>query len=413
MLLLCFLIITYHLRKELSTHNTVTQSLIRHLIRNDKTEETSNIYFSCLYKTTVMDHDQLLTSIYTDIKHPASFGSAANLYKAAKVKDKTITNTIVKKWLQSNHAYTLHKPLKRRFLRRKTIAPGLYHQLQIDLVDVANIRTKNKNVRFLLTAIDIFNRKAFAIPLKTKRGTDVVVALANIFSQYPYVKFIQADQGKEFFNSHVLEYLKQKGIKLFYTSSDTKSAIVERFNRTLKERMYRYFTNYNTKSYLPILDQLIDSYNNTKHSAIGIAPNQVSKRNEKLVWDFQYKKYIQKYGSKPFTYKIGDVVRISKVKKEFRKGYLPKFVEEYFKIHDRLSTFPPTYKLIDINGEIIKGSFYAAEIQLVVPKPGEYRIVKSRKKKGRKEYLIHFIGQPSNLDTWMNLSTLSQYSASS
>ena len=168
-----------------------------------------------------MDHNHLLASIYTDIKNPASYGSAERLYRAAKLQDSRITHGVVNQWLKSNTAYTLHKPLKRKFLRRKTIAPGIYHQLQIDLVDLSRLRTRNKNIRYLLTAIDIFSRKAFAIPLKTKSGPDVLHALKTLFSSYPYVKYIQADQGKEFFNKHVKDYLKEKNIKLFYTSSDT------------------------------------------------------------------------------------------------------------------------------------------------------------------------------------------------
>ena len=355
-----------------------------------------------------MDHNQLLTSIYTDIKNPASYGSALRLYRAAKLQDSTITHNIINRWLKSNNTYTLHKPLKRHFIRRKTIAPGLYHQMQIDLVDLVNLKKKNKNFRYLLTAIDIFSRKAFAIPLKTKSGPDVLLAMKTLFSKYPYVKYIQADQGKEFFNKHVQDYFKEKNIKLFYTSSDTKSAIVERFNRTLKERMFKYFTANDTQSYLPVLDDLLDSYNNSKHSSIGIAPNKVSKENEKLVWDYQYKKYMQKYGSKSFKFQVGDVVRISKLKKLFEKGYSPKFQEEYFKVQDCLNTFPPTYKLIDINGEILRGSFYEAELQKIIPKQNEYKIIKKRKRKGKKEYLTHFIGQPSNLDSWFDHKSLSK-----
>lgn len=356
-----------------------------------------------------MNRNNLLTSIYTSVTHPASFGSALQLYKAAKLQDKTISLNNVKRWLQGNHAYTLHKSLKRSFPRRKTIVPGLHHQLQVDLIDVSNIRTKNKNFRFLLTAIDVFSRKAFVIPIKSKRGDEVVSALTQIFEHYPYVKYIQVDQGREFLNSNVINYLKRKGIKMFYTSSDMKCAIVERFNRTIKERMYRYFTYHDTKSYLPVLDQLVEAYNNKRHSAIGMAPNQVTKRNERDVWDYQYGHYIRQLGSKPFLFKVGDVVRISKVKREFTKGYLPKFVEEYFKVNDRLNTYPPTYKLIDINGEVLRGSFYEQELQRVVPKPGEYRILRSRKKKGTREYFVHFVGQPSNLDSWMTRASLAHH----
>ena len=291
--------------------------------------------------------------------------------------------------------------MRRRFLRRKTLAPGLYHQMQMDLVDLSSLRTKNKGFKYLLTAIDIFSRKAFAIPLKTKRGSEIVEALQEIFASYPYPKLIQFDQGGEFWNKEVAAYLKKHHIKPFFTSSDTKCALVERWNRTLKNKMFRYFTANNTLVYIPVLNALVQSYNNKIHSTIGVAPNKVSKTNERKIWEHQYKKYLQKYGTKTFKYDIGDIVRISKLSRVFRKGYLPTFQEEYFKIHDRLATYPPVYKLIDLNGEVLKGTFYEKELQKILSDKKSFKVLKTRKRKNKKEHLIHFIGDPPNLDKWV------------
>jgi len=346
------------------------------------------------------DFDKLLKRIYLDPANPASFGSIRNLYLTAKKLNPAITLNIVKNWLLGQNVYTLHGLTRQNFLRRKTLSKGLHYQMQIDLVDVSNIK-KKKNHTFLLTAIDVFSRKAFVIPLKSKHGPVIVEAMKQIFKQYPKPQNLQSDQGGEFFNKDFKRYLKSQNIRLFFTSSDTKASIVERFNRTLKSRMYKYFTANNTQSYLPILDDLVNAYNNRIHKSIGIAPNQVTKKNEKQVWNFQYKDYLKKHIGNKFKFELNDTVRIAKLSKIFRKGYLSSFQEEYFKIQDRISSKPPTYKLLDMNGEIIQGSFYEQELQKVIPERGQFKILQSRTRKGIKEHLIHYIGHPSNFDAWI------------
>lgn len=350
--------------------------------------------------------ETMLKSIYYDPSHPASFGSIRRLYIAAKKIDPKITTHIVKTWLQGQDVYTLHGRQRHRFARRKTLSPGLYYQMQMDLVDLSNIKSKNKNYRYLLTAIDIFNRRAFAIPLFKKKSSEIVRALKTIFAQYPTVKYIHTDQGSEFFNKEVKQYCKENGMKLFYTSSDTKASMVERFNRTLKDRMFKYFSANNTLSYIPVLDDLVEAYNNTRHRSIGISPNAVTKQNEQEVWNYQYRDYLGKYGKTSYVFELEDTVRISKLREQFRKGYLPTYQEEYFKIHDRMLTHPPAYKLRDMNGEVLQGIFYREELQKVIPQKKQYKILRSRKRKGIREHLVHFIGYPSNLDNWVKQKDL-------
>ncbi len=309
--------------------------------------------------------DETLRTLYYDPNHPASYGSVSDLYLAAKNISPNISLAYVKRWLLSQNVYTLHAPLRKRFRRRKTIAPGMYYQMQMDLVDLSSISNKNDGIKFLLTAIDIFSRKAFVVPLKTKKATEVRNAIAHIFTNYPPVKYLQTDLGKEFYNRAVKNLLSKLGVTLFSTSSDTKCALVERFNRTLKTRMFRYFTANDTVTYVPILQKLVSAYNNRKHRSIGVSPNRVTLTNQSLIWRKQYHRYLLGYRKGKFKYSVGDKVRISKLARQFRKGYLPAYQEEVFVVHLRLSTVPVTYKLRDANEEILIGSFYEPELQLV------------------------------------------------
>jgi len=195
--------------------------------------------------------------------------------------------------------------------------------------------------------------------------------------------------------------LRRRGIK-FYTS-ENEDAVVERFNRTLKTKMFRYFTHANTRRYLDVLDDLLQSYNNTHHRSIGMAPSEVNADNEDVV-------RARLYPLKPKTYRwkyaVGDRVRISMQRQPFRKGYLGDWSEEIFDISTRVPTVPVTYELRDLLGESIKGRFYEPENQRVLKSDDERfvvdRILKTRKRDGKIHYLVSWKGYPSKFDSWVD-----------
>lgn len=308
--------------------------------------------------------DEILDAIYFNVGHPAGYSSVQKLYKAAKKVNQTIKLRDVKNYLIKQKVYTLHHPVQKKFQRRKTITSGLNKQFQMDLVILDKYSRYNSGVKHLLMVIDVFSRYAFVKPLKTKTGKEVSIKLEEIFALRKPVA-IQADDGGEFFNVHVKTLLDKHKIKLFSVSSDTKSALVERFNRTFKNRMFRYFTKHNTYRYIDILQDLVNAYNKSKHRIIGMAPVSVTKENEKELWNKQYKNEFTKHAK--FKFEIGDKVRITKLQSIFAKSYLPLWSDEYFMIKYRFATKPPTYKLIDLNGEILIGSFYRQEIQKIIP----------------------------------------------
>ena len=88
------------------------------------------------------------------------------------------------------------------------------------------------------------------------------------------------DRGWEFYNKDV-----QKLVKLYSTENEEKSCVIERFNRTIKKKMFKYFSANNTRKFLHVLDLLVDQYNNTIHSSIKMTPKEASrKENENKVW---------------------------------------------------------------------------------------------------------------------------------
>jgi len=95
---------------------------------------------------------------------------------------------------------------------------------------------------------------------------------------------LQTDKGTEFLNVTFLQLLRDNNIH-FYTeqNKDIKAAVVEKFNRSLKTKMFRYFTYTNTSRYIDILQTMIDSYNATSHRSIGMVLDQINEENEQLV----------------------------------------------------------------------------------------------------------------------------------
>ena len=308
-----------------------------------------------------------------------------------------------KKYLAGRDAYTLHKPRRIRFPRRKTYSKGIADLYQIDLVDVSSLSSFNDGMRYLLTCIDVFSKRAWAVPVRKKSAREVAEAFEKILGERK-CNMVQSDKGTEFLNSTFQSMLRQHGMH-FYTSEneDLKASVVERFNRTLKTKMYRYFTPANTRRYLDVLDDLLHSYNNTYHRSIGMAPAEVGLHNEEEV---RARLYPLKPKSYRWKYDVGDRVCIAMQRRPFRKGYLGDWSEEIFEIASRLPTSPVTYEVRDLADELIEGRFYEYEIQKVLKSDDEHfdidRILKTRKRGGKIQYLVSWKGYPSKFNSWVD-----------
>jgi len=202
---------------------------------------------------------------------------------------------------------------------------------------------------------------------------------------------------------------------MYSTYGESKSVIVERFNRTLKTKMWRYFTEANTRKWIDVLPRLISDYNSRKHSTLGMSPESAGlMTNQKKIYLIHNPPLDREGGQfkggetrKP-KWSIGDVVRISRVKGTFEKGYLPNFSREIFTVVQVEVPFdleePITYRLRDHNDEILLGSFYDEELGPV--KYPEVFLVEStleeKKVKGKKHYLVKWLGFPSSMNSWLS-----------
>ena len=178
--------------------------------------------------------------------------------------------------------------------------------------------------------------------------------------------------------------------------------MIERFNITIKENIFKYFSANNTRKYVDIVDLLVDQYNNTIHSLIKMSPKEASrKENENKVWRNLYPEFGSKTLSPKFS--IGDNVRITKKTNVFDMGYTQRWTEEVFKISKIQLTIPVTYKITDYNGENIQGSFYEQELQKT--SQSTFGIEKVLKRQGDKS-LVQWIGYPKSFNSWIDTKTI-------
>ncbi|GFX52888.1 chromo domain-containing protein [Trichonephila clavipes] len=170
--------------------------------------------------------------------------------------------------------------------------------------------------------------------------------------------------------------------------------------------MFRVFTQRNSYKYLDILKPLVDSYNNSVHRSHGFAPANVTEADEPQLYKLLYKI------DSPirFRFAVNDVVRISKARKVFRKGYLPGWTEETFIIYKRYPTNPPTYVLQDLSGKEIAGRFYTEELQKIDKSDNDlWAIEKIIRKKGRgisRQLFVKWVGFDDSFNSWIKAEWL-------
>lgn len=174
----------------------------------------------------------------------------------------------------------------------------------------------------------------------------------------------------------------------FSTQSDTKASVVERFNRTIKQRLYRALTANNTLKYLDFLPDLVKGYNAAVRRSIGIALKDVNVYNDGKIWKRLYGNRLygkEKKKKKKHRLNVSDKVMLSKVRRTLKKGYLPGWTEEIFIVDKKFDSFVPSNKIKEYDSTPVKGTFYEEELQKVdMGEDTFFRIEKVLKKKDGK-----------------------------
>ena len=193
--------------------------------------------------------------------------------------------TMSRKGIKNNKilAEELHKPVIKKFNKRKVYSQFRDNIRGVDLADMQSLSKKNKGIKYLLCAIDLFSKYAFVIPLKDKKGISIINAFNKIIkqsnrrakgtsSQHVKPNKIWVDQGSEFYNRDFKKWLSDNDIIMYSTFNEGKSVVAERFIRTLKNKLYKHMTATGKNVYYDILDDVVNEYNNIKHNTIKMKP---------------------------------------------------------------------------------------------------------------------------------------------
>ena len=249
----------------------------------------------------------------------------------------------------------LHKPIIRKFNKRKVYSQFKDNIWGVDLVDMQSLSRKNKGIKYLLCIIDLYSKYAFVIPLKDKKGISIVHAFNKIIKQSNRTpNNIWVYQGGEVYNNFFEKWLSDNDINMYSMYNEGKSVVAERFIGTLKIKLYKHMTATGKNVYYDVLDDVVNKYNNTKHSTIKMKPIDIG--DNKRV-------YIDEHNEKNSRFKVGDRVGISRYKNIFAKGYTPNWSKEIFIVDKINDTVPYTYELKDLDDEEIIGGFYDKELQ--------------------------------------------------
>ena len=281
--------------------------------RNENVEEALHRAQSPLKVAPQVSFDD----IYADTGNAASYSSNVKAFMAQK------------------RSISLHKRKIRNFPRRPIIVPGPYHSICADLIDYQRFSRQNHGYKYILCIVDMFSRMNYVRPLHSKRASEVAEQIDDIINSMQFIpRFFTSDKGLEFDirNADIRSILEDKyHMIVYYTSGPKKNSMVERFNRTLKERIQRYFTEKNTKKWIDILEAFSMNINNSINRSIGMPPVAVTLENSDMIW----KKLYPNKGKQVRCDRIivGDRVRTVLPAKVFGKGYRQAWSDEIYTVH--------------------------------------------------------------------------------
>ena len=316
----------------------------------------------------------------------------------------------VKNYLTQENAYTQHAPRREKFPKPFYNMHSLWHLVESDLLETGRIANFNGGVRYLLLAIECTSRKLYVKPLLNKEGETCVTAfkelLENEFDQIPHT--VRTDMGSEYRYFGFKRLMKKHNIRHLFARNTEKCSMCERAGATLQRRLHRYMTHKNTYNFIPVLQKIVKSINDTPHASTGIAPNKFSQKDVYPTWEKNYLKHLPHIPpQRRFRFKPGDTVRASLQRRGLDKAYRGTFSPQIFSVKARRSTRPHSYELNNYKGQPVAGVFFEEELIAAKDRPDrQYMIEKIidrriNPKTKRREVLATLVGWPSTVREWL------------
>ena len=358
--------------------------------------------------------NDIFKSIYYNPSRPGSLGGVNQLFKSAKLLNRNIKLKDAIEWLKTQNVYTLHKSARNRFPTNRIYVSYENEQWEVDIVDMNQLSRFNNGYKYIIVCVDSFTKYAYTAPTRTKKAIEVLAAMKKIFNQQKPVK-LRSDKGGEFDNRIFKNFCKTNGINHFTTTNKKiKCAIVERLNRTLKGRIYRYFTLTGKWRYIDVLQNITDSYNHTVHRSTGMAPADIKPEHRQHVFQKLYKAKnllsIMKQSFNNYKFKVGDTVRLRYDLSSLDKRYHPLWTDIIYKIDKIYNKLTKPQYLISFYGEQLDQKFYPEDLQQVTVDENTFypidKVVRYREVNGQTQALVKWKGYPQRYNQWVPVEHL-------
>ena len=370
-----------------------------------------------------MKYEDYLANIYYDPKHPGAYGGVEKLYRAVRKEGKfVIGRTKIRNWLLKQEDYAVHRETRSKFKRRRVVAPFVDYQWDVDTANMTFYKKENDGNAFFVLAIDILSKFIWTVPLRTTTGQEMVLALKRMFAAGRKPTHLRSDQGTEFVNRNVKALLKKEGVTFFVTHNVVKASYAERAIKTIKSRLVRYMTHKQTHRWIDILPKVTESYNQTYHRSIKRSPQSVKPTDSVELWKRQYDNLPMSNSNRrhvsavpKFKYKVGDLVRVSFLRRPFQREYDERWSRELFVVNQRfMSDNIPQYFLKDYAGELVSGTFYSNQLKKAHEQTNYLveKVLRRRTRRGQKELLVRWRGWPTKYDSWISAEDVSALNTS-
>jgi hypothetical protein len=290
------------------------------------------------------------------------------LYELSLINNIDVSRRQIADWLSNQEVNQLFRRHEKASKIIPTVLKKQNSQIGIDLIDFQN--HEYNGFKWILTAIDLFSKKSYAFPIKSKESNETTQCIEKMIKQIgTQISVLRSDNGPEFKNEKFQNVLKKNQIKHVFSSAYTpqSNGQIERFNGILKQLIMKSLYVNDSKDWVSILPNLIDNYNNSFQSTVADTPNNVhdqsKEENEKTY--LKIKENVQNLKNEKIRFEIGDTVRVfiekapnSEVPENEKQQWSKKLyvISKIFKPKNNVAA--PYYYITDKNDNDIQGKFY-------------------------------------------------------
>ena len=333
-----------------------------------------------------------------------AFRGPQALLKEAKAQGlKGITLRECREFLATQATYTKFRPARRRYPRNRVIAHFCGEVVQIDLMDMQHSRSENDGYLYAFLSYDTFSKYLIAFPIKNRKPPSIISGLEHLVSEAPFpISRIYWDREGSFGAKVTREWLKTHDILSYSTTSSVKAPGVERVIRTIRLALARFFDHTGTVRWIDFLPQIVSNYNDRPHSSTKKKPLDIVADPMTIVPTPSQQRKSTKLPP------IGSFVRLNRNRGVFGKESSGAWTEEIFRVSAHQTSTPiPMISVTDLTGAPIEGSVYPGEYQPVKWRDNKdiAQIFARRRRNGKSELLVTFVGWPSTYRQWISEDT--------